>query len=94
MEQVKSNYQGSKETYQLVAAQIKERYGADEVKNYNPFTNCLTFQQWRKVGFKVKKGSKALKSITFVKVEDADGNVIKSYPKTVNLFYHLDTEAL
>jgi hypothetical protein len=89
-----SNYHGSKETFNLVAKQIKDRFGDKEVKKYNPYTNCLTYNQWFKIGYKVKKGSKALKSLTFIKVEDEAGNIVKTYPKTINLFYYLDTEKI
>jgi len=78
----------------MVAKQIKDKWGDKEVKKYNPYTNCLTFRQWEKIGFKVKKGSKALKSLTFVKVEDEAGNIVKTYPKTINLFYYLQTEKI
>lgn len=93
-EKIISSYSGSKETFQMVAKQIKDRFGDKEVKKYNPYTNCLTFRQWSKIGFKVKKGSKALKSLTFIKVEDEAGNIVKTYPKTINLFYYLDTEKI
>ena len=93
-EEIISSYSGSKETFQMVAKQIKDKWGDKEVKKYNPYTNCLTFRQWEKIGFKVKKGSKALKSLTFVKVEDEAGNIVKTYPKTINLFYYLQTEKI
>ena len=93
-EKVLSNYSGSKETFQMVAKQIATRWGNKEVKKYDPFTNALTMHSWAIRGFRVKKGSKALKSITFIKVQDEAGNIVKTYPKTINLFYYLDTEKI
>ena len=83
----KSNYKGSIATKKMVASQIKERWGEKEVAKYNPLKNCLPFRAWSEAGYMIKKGEKALKSITFVEVEDKAGNVVKKYPKTVNLFY-------
>ena len=83
-----SNYQGSEKTRDMVAAQIKERWGESEVLNYNPETNALTFASWLHLGYRPKKGSKALKSITYVEKKDALGNVVKKFPRTVNLFYY------
>ena len=83
----KSNYKGSIATKKMVAAQIKERWGEKEVSKYNPLENCLTFQVWSEAGYRVKKGEKALKSITYVEKEDENGEVVSTYPKTVNLFY-------
>ena len=83
----KSNYKGSVATKKMVAAQIKERWCEEEVKNYHPESNCLTFRAWSEAGYRVKKGEKALKSITYVEKEDENGEVVSTYPKTVNLFY-------
>lgn len=89
-----SNYKGSAKTAADVAEQIRQRWGEEEVKNYNPFTNALTFAQWIRLGFKVKKGQKALRSITFVEKKDAQGNVIKKFPRKINLFYYLSVEPI
>ena len=83
----KSNYKGSATTKKMVAAQIKKRWGKGEAAKYDPYQNALTFRQWSMAGYRVKKGEKALKSITYVKQEDEDGEVVSTYPKTVNLFY-------
>ena len=89
---LKSNYKGSQKTKSMVEEQIKERFGDEEAKKYNPMENCLPFRLWSEAGFKVKKGEKALKSITYVEVKDKKGEVINKYPRKVNLFYHLQVE--
>ena len=92
-EQLKSNYQGSKTTYQMVRQQVLERYGEAEAARYNPVSaHALPFRQWSEAGYRIKKGSRALKSITLIEVKDKSGEVIKKYPKKINLFYHLDVE--
>jgi hypothetical protein len=58
-----SNYQGSEKTKEMVAEQIKKIWGEQEVKNYNPYKNALTFASWLKLGYRPKKGSKAIKSV-------------------------------
>ena len=87
MENIKSTYRGSQENYRRVAAQIADRWGDGEVANYNPYTNCLTFRQWIKAGYKVNRGENAIKSTTIVEKTDDEGNVLTRYPKVVNLFY-------
>ena len=86
-------YRGSKSTAECVGAQIVERYGEAEAKNYNPQLNCKTFKQWIQDGFKVKKGEKALKSYTLIEMKDKHGDVTKRR-RTVNLFYILQVEPL
>lgn len=86
-QEVLSNYSGSQKTYENVASQIRERWGEKEVKNYNPYTNCLTFRQWSELGFKVKKGEVSLKSITLIEEKDNKGEVIRKRPRIVHLFY-------
>lgn len=85
-------YQGSEKNRLLVLKQITDRWGKKEAKNYDPYKNCLTYLSWQKKGYIVKKGEKALKSITYIKkkeIDDETGKEIKtySYPKIINLFY-------
>jgi hypothetical protein len=67
----------------------------------DPLTNCFTIQTWNKLGFRVKKGEKAIRSITYVEAkdqtetstEDEDEEPdVRTYPKTVYLFYRTQVE--
>ena len=89
-----SNYQGSEKTKEMVEEQIRTIWGNAEVKNYDPYKNALTFASWLRLGYRPKKGSKALKSITYVEKKDAAGNVIEKYPRKINLFYYRSVEPL
>lgn len=89
-----SPYTGSQETLALVSEQIKARWGESELKNYDPFHNARTFQSWLKLGFKVRKGEKALRSITFVETKDVEGNILKRYRRPVFLFYYRQVEKI
>ena len=87
-----SSYTGSSQTFDLVSSQIKERWGESELKNYDPFHNARTFRSWLSLGFRVRKGEKALRSITFVETKDANGNVTKHARHSVYLFYYRQVE--
>ncbi len=89
-----SPYTGSSITYNMVADQIKERWGAREVEKYDPYNNALTFAQWLKQGYRVKRGEKAIRSITFVEVKDQVGNVTKRVKRGVCLFYYKQVEKI
>ncbi len=89
-----TEYKNSQETLALVSEQIKARWGESELKNYDPFHNARTFQSWLKLGFRVRKGEKALRSITYVQTTDADGNIIKKYRRPVYLFYVRQVERI
>ncbi|MDO8669115.1 MAG: hypothetical protein Q7K65_02385 [Candidatus Buchananbacteria bacterium] len=91
---IKSNYKGSTATAKMVAEEIARRYGEAEVKNYDPYYNCLTFKQWLANNFRVKRGERAIPSITYVDRKDEHGEVISTYPKRVNLFYYLQVEPI
>jgi hypothetical protein len=82
-----SNWKGSINTAETVKKQILARWGEEEANNYDPKSNCLTFNQWHAHGYQVKKGEKALKSMTIIEKKNEKGEVIEKYPKTVNLFY-------
>ena len=88
-----SNWQGSEKTRDMVAEQIKKIWGESEVKNYNADKNALPFTSWLKLGYKPKRGSKALKSVTYVEKKEADGSITK-FPRTVNLFYYRSVEPI
>jgi hypothetical protein len=78
------------------------RWGDEEAKQYDPLTNCFTIQTWNKLGYRVKKGEKAIRSITYVagkdqaetinEDEDKDEQEVRTYPKTVYLFYRTQVE--
>lgn len=83
-------WRGSTMTARMVAVQIAKRWGEEEVKNYNPSKNCLTYNTWKARGYQVKKGEHGLKSITFIPgiKKDMKGNDVEyCYPKDVTLFY-------
>lgn len=82
-----SNWKGSVNTAELVRKQIIARWGTAEASKYDPKSNCLTFNQWLKQGYQVKKGEKALKSLVVLEEKDAKGNVVRKFPKMINLFY-------
>jgi hypothetical protein len=91
-EQVMAHWRGSEKTADHVRKVIAQRYGEEEAKTYDPQVNCFTYQTWRKLGYYVKKGEKAIRSMTLI--EDKDQNIkegeqteVIRYPKTVYLFY-------
>ena len=87
-----SVWKGSNHTASMVLNEIKARFGAKVAEDYDPRENCFTFLGWKQRGYHVKKGEKAIRSITFIKDEDEDGEVARSYPKTVFLFCEAQVE--
>jgi len=87
-----SNYKGSEATAKLVRTEILKRYGEEQANQYDAYTNCLSFKRWIQLGYKVRKGEKSIRSITFVDKKDALGNKLGSYRKTVHLFYKLQVD--
>jgi impB/mucB/samB family C-terminal domain len=43
-------------------------WGDAEAKQYDPLTNCFTIKTWNKLEYRVKKGEKAIRSITYVMI--------------------------
>ena len=83
-----SPYTGSEATRSLVEEQIVEKYGQTELKNLDCYHNLRTFQGWLKLGFRVKKGERAIRSYTITEVKDSEGNVIKKIKRNCFLFYY------
>jgi len=88
-----STYTGSEMTRSMVEEQIKDKYGPTELKNLDCYHNLRTFHSWLSLGFKVKKGEKAIKSITYVEQKEA-GKIIKKYRRPVFLFYYRQIEPI
>lgn len=91
---VSSPYQGSEATYEAVKAQILARWGEDAAEEFDPYTDAMPFSSWLAQGYSVKKGQKALKSVTFVEVKDENDKVIRKIRRTVNLFHRRQVEKM
>jgi hypothetical protein len=89
---ITTGYMGSKANYDDVKMQLEERFGKKVAANYNPATNCATFRIWAEAGFTVKKGEKALKSVTFIEKEDEETGEMKRIRRTVSLFHRCQVE--
>lgn len=93
-----SQWRGSAHTAAMVLSEIRSRFGKAIADKYDPRTNCFTFLGWKERGYSVKKGEKAIKSVTFIGDEEEDpetGEVVKtghSYPKNVYLFCEAQVE--
>ncbi len=99
--QTLAHWRGSEKTADAVREEIARRYGEEEAAKYDPLQNCFTFQTWKALGYAVKKGEKAIRSITYVEAKDkadqekdtqGEEQEVKKYPKTVYLFYILQVE--
>jgi hypothetical protein len=89
---IRSPYKGSEATFEMVKEQIRERWGDECAEEFDPHTHCMPFSSWLAQGYMVKKGSKALRSVTFLEVKDEKGKVVRKIPRTVNLFHRRQVE--
>ena len=91
-QQIMAHWHGSEKTAGQVREEIARRYGEEEAEEYDPQTNCFTLPTWNKLGYRVRKGEKSIRSMTLI--EKADSNAkegeqpeVTKFPKTVYLFY-------
>lgn len=92
IKEVVSPYQGSEKTYEMVKEQIAERWGEEVAEDFDPYTDAMPLVSWAAYGYRVKKGQKALKSVTFVEVKNDKGEVERKIKRTVNLFHKRQVE--
>ena len=83
-----TKYTGSEVTKNLIAKQVEEKYGASEIKNMDCYTNVRSLKSWMALGYRVRKGEKALKSMIITETKDSDGNILKKHHKPIFLFYY------
>ncbi len=94
------HWRGSAKTAAAVREEIARRWGDEEAAKYDPLTNCFTIQTWNQLGYRVKKGEKAIRSITYVEATNHAGDAddeeeeadMRKYRKTVYLFYRTQVE--
>ncbi len=91
-QQTMALWRGSIQTADHVRQVIAHRYGEEEAKRYDPQTNCFTYRTWKHLGYYVRKGEKAIRSMTLVEEKDptakeGEETAVHKYPKTVYLFY-------
>jgi hypothetical protein len=98
-----AQWRGSVKTADAVREEIAKRWGEKEAEQYDPLKNCFTLQTWNTLGYRVKKGEKAIRSITYVEAKDSgnteeqdkqegEEQAVRKYPKTVYLFYKTQVE--
>ena len=91
---IETNYAGSISNYEMVRRQIAERWSEREAENYDPKTNCMSYIKWKKNGFSVIPGEKALHSIIMIEKKDNVGNTMSRFPKKIALFYRLQVHPM
>ena len=89
---LKSPWKGSEKTFEMVQEQLRERYGDDVAEGFNAAEDAMPFSSWLSYGYRVRKGEKALKSVTFVEVLNDKGEVEKKIRRTCNLFHRKQVE--
>jgi hypothetical protein len=93
-----AHWRGSEKTADAVREEIKRRWAEQEAAKYDPLANCFTIRTWNALGYRVKKGEKAIRSVTYVEGtdqtadEDEEEQDVRTYPKTVYLFYRIQVE--
>ncbi len=86
-----SPWRGSEKTCEMVREQIRERWGEEAAEAFDPQKDAMPLPSWAHYGFKVRRGEKALKSVTSVESED-EGDPVQKIRRTVNLFHKNQVE--
>ncbi|HWO07796.1 MAG TPA: hypothetical protein VNM40_04440 [Candidatus Paceibacterota bacterium] len=87
-----SPWRGSEQTAEHVREQVRERYGDEVADSFSPATDAMPLLSWAAYGFRVRKGEKALKSITYVEVKNDKGEVEKKIRRVINIFHRKQVE--
>ncbi len=91
---LKSPWKGSEKTFEMVQEQLREKYNDEVADEFNAETDAMPFSSWLSYGYRVKRGERALKSITFVEVKNDKGEVEKTIRRTCNLFHKKQVERI
>lgn len=83
-----TNWHGSSKTAESIREEVRKRWGDEVAKEYDPTWSARPYSAWRKLGFQVKKGETALRSITAVETKDSKGKVVSRHFRPVFLFHY------
>ena len=89
---IKSPWRGSEKTAELIREQLRARYNDEIADSFDASKDAMPFASWLSYGYRVRKGEKALKSVTYVDIEDDDGMSEKKIRRNVNLFHKCQVE--
>lgn len=89
-----THWKGSRQTADMVRKQITQRFGPEAAEAYDPTKSARPFQEWLRLGFKVKQGEKGLKSLIFLDLKDKQGKVVGRRPKIIFLFHERSVEPI
>lgn len=91
-----STYMGSAKTMEATRIAISEhsQLGPKYAKDYDPYTNTMTYSSWKKQGYIVSKGAKAIKGVTFLEAVDPDTGEKKMIRRSVNLFHRTQVSTI
>jgi hypothetical protein len=94
IKEVVSPWRGSEQTADAVREQIRQRWGDEVADEFDATHDAMPLVSWAAYGYKVRKGSKALKSVTYVDVKDDEGKVERKIRRSINLFHKRDVERI
>lgn len=92
--EIVSPYKGSEQTYEMVKQQVEARWGEDVAEEFDPHTDAMPFSSWASYGYRVRKGERALKSVTYVEVKNDRGEVERKVRRGVALFHRNQVEKI
>jgi hypothetical protein len=78
----------------MVKRQIEQRFGQEMADKYDPLVSVRPFQDWIKLGYKVKQGEKGLRSLIFLERRDEKNGITRRFPKVIWLFHECQVESL
>lgn len=93
-EVISTPWRGSEKTYEMVREQIRERWGDQVAEEFDPGSDAAPLTTWASYGYRIKAGSKALKSVTYVEVKNDKGEVEKKIRRVINIFHRKQVQKM
>ncbi|HEY4506306.1 MAG TPA: hypothetical protein VJJ24_02580 [Candidatus Paceibacterota bacterium] len=93
-ESIVSPWRGSEKSEADVRKQIREKYGDECADEFQASTDAMPYRSWASYNFRVKRGERALKSITILEIRNEKDEVVRKVKRTVNLFHRKQVEKI
>ena len=89
---VKSPWQGSAKTEELIREQLRKKYSDDVADSYDARMHLMSLKKWSEFGIKVRAGESCLKTYTLIEDSKAEAGEQKRVRRSVPVFHYLQTD--
>lgn len=89
-----TNYRNGQKSLELVRSAIAQKFGEEEAKRFNPYTDARTFKAWIDIGYAPMKNEHGIRSFIMIPKKGTKKSEEILVPKNIWLFHRLQVQPI